>query len=154
VDLDVHQGDGTAAIFAGDPDVMTFSMHGANNFPFRKQRSSIDVELADGTGDDEYLKRLEEILPAVWAFAPDIVFYQAGVDTLRTDRLGRLSLSHAGLIERDRLVLEGAQSRGLPLVITLGGGYSEPIEETVQGHANTFLLASEIVRHSVIAGGW
>ena len=142
VDLDVHQGDGTAAIFAGDPDVLTFSMHGAHNFPFRKQRSSLDVELADGVGDDEYLARLEEVLPLVWAFSPEIVFYQSGVDGLKTDRLGRLGLTHAGLRERDRMVFEGAKAHHLPLVITLGGGYSEPIEATVEANANTFLLAA------------
>ena len=145
VDLDVHQGDGTAAIFEGDPDVFTLSLHGAHNFPFRKQRSSLDVELADGVEDMEYLQRLETALPAVWEFGPEMVFFQAGVDALRTDRLGRLALTHAGLQARDAMVLEGVRARGLPLVITLGGGYSEPIEATVQAHANTFLAAREDV---------
>jgi acetoin utilization deacetylase AcuC-like enzyme len=144
VDLDVHQGDGTAAIFEGDPDVLTLSLHGANNFPFRKQRSSLDVELADGTEDAEYLARLEEALPAIWDFAPEIVFFQAGVDALKTDRLGRLALTPGGLAERDRMVLEGAMSRDLPIVITLGGGYSEPIEATVEAHAATFGAAARL----------
>jgi len=144
VDLDVHQGDGTASIFSGDTDVLTFSMHGAHNFPFRKQRSALDVELPDGTEDAEYLARLEEVLPMVWGFAPEIVFYLAGVDGLKTDRLGRLHLTHEGLKERDRMVLEAAHSRKLPLVITLGGGYSEPIEATVEAHANTFLAAAAL----------
>lgn len=144
VDLDVHQGDGTAAIFAGAPDVLTFSMHGAKNFPFRKQTSAIDVELADGTADGEYLERLAGHLPRVWAFEPEIVFFQAGVDALATDRLGRLALTPEGMRERDRMVIGGARGRRTPLVITLGGGYSEPIEATVDAHAATFFLAADI----------
>jgi acetoin utilization deacetylase AcuC-like enzyme len=139
IDLDVHQGDGTAAVFQNDPAVLTFSMHGENNFPFRKQRSRIDIALADGTGDAEYLARLHEALPQVFAFRPQVVFYQSGVDTLAGDRLGRLALTLDGLIHRDRLVLEA--SRGIPLVITLGGGYAQPIERTVEAHANTFRAA-------------
>ena len=136
IDLDVHQGDGTAAIFEDDAAVLTLSMHGANNFPFRKQRSRIDIALADGAGDAEYLRRLEEVLPDVIAFRPDVVFYQAGVDALAGDRLGRLALTVDGLRQRDRLVL--GISRGIPLVITLGGGYAQPIERTAEAHANTF----------------
>jgi acetoin utilization deacetylase AcuC-like enzyme len=139
IDLDVHQGDGTAAIFEDDPSVLTFSMHGENNFPFRKQRSRIDVALADGTGDTEYLRRLQDALPEVVAFCPQVIFYQSGVDALAGDRLGRLTLTSEGLIHRDRLVLEA--SRGIPLVITLGGGYAEPIDRTVEAHANTFRAA-------------
>jgi acetoin utilization deacetylase AcuC-like enzyme len=141
IDLDVHQGDGTAAIFAGDPNVLTVSLHGENNFPFRKQQSAIDVALPDGTGDAAYLDRLEETLPAVGAFHPEIVFYQSGVDGLEGDRLGRLSLTHAGLIERDRMVFRFVREYSLPLVITLGGGYSNPIDRTVIAHANTFRAA-------------
>src|SRR5256885_5341331 len=111
VDLDVHQGNGTAAIFAGDPDVFTFSMHGAKNFPFRKQRSSLDIELADGCGDREYLETLEQHLPAAIAGA-DIVFYQGGVDPLSEDTLGRLSLTHEGLRARDRIVFQAVRDRG------------------------------------------
>jgi acetoin utilization deacetylase AcuC-like enzyme len=143
IDLDVHQGDGTAVLFAGDPEVLTFSMHGAGNFPFRKQQSAIDIELPDRTGDDEYLRRLEEVLPRVFAFGPQIVFYQSGVDALAGDRLGRLALSHEGLRQRDRMVMEGCRARGIPFVITLGGGYADPIERTAEAHANTFRTAAE-----------
>jgi acetoin utilization deacetylase AcuC-like enzyme len=142
VDLDVHQGDGTAAIFNGDPQVFTFSMHGAANFPVRKRESRLDIALPDGTGDDAYLTRLRAALPEVLGFGPSIVFYQSGVDALASDRLGRLSLTAEGLKERDRLVLGACRAAGIPLVITLGGGYSEPIELTVEAHANTFRLAS------------
>jgi acetoin utilization deacetylase AcuC-like enzyme len=142
VDLDVHQGDGTALIFEDDPEVMTLSMHGASNFPFRKQRSRIDIELPDRTGDAEYLRRLDEVLPRVFDFQPRIVFYQSGVDALAGDKLGRLALTHDGLRERDRMVIGGARSRGVPLVITLGGGYADPIERTAEAHANTFRIAA------------
>lgn len=142
VDLDVHQGDGTAAIFEHDPAVLTLSMHGEHNFPFRKQRSRIDIALADGTGDDEYLRGLQEVLPLVTAFRPDVIFYQSGVDGLAGDRLGRLSLTLDGLKLRDRLVLAAAQ--GIPLVITLGGGYADPIERTAEAHANTFRTALRV----------
>jgi acetoin utilization deacetylase AcuC-like enzyme len=144
IDLDVHQGDGTAAIFASDPHVFTFSMHGANNFPFRKQRSSLDVELPDGAGDELYLEKLRASLDAVWRFQPEIVFYQCGVDALHTDRLGRLKLTHAGLRDRDRLVLVPLKSKGIPAVLTLGGGYSDPIEHTVEAHAATFRAAAKM----------
>ncbi len=138
IDLDVHQGDGTAAIFADDPDVYTLSIHGANNFPFRKQTSRRDIALADNTGDEEYLCALEAELPAVKNFKPEVLFYQAGVDALTTDRLGRLSLSFEGLQRRDARVFDFARQLGVPLVITLGGGYSDPIEPTIEAHAATF----------------
>jgi acetoin utilization deacetylase AcuC-like enzyme len=141
LDLDVHQGDGTAQIFQHDAAVLTVSVHGQNNFPFRKQRSRIDVELPDGTGDEEYLRVLDRVLPPVLAFAPEVLFYQSGVDPLAADTLGRLALSHAGLQERDRRVMEAARGAGVPLVITLGGGYARPIEHTVLAHANTFRVA-------------
>jgi acetoin utilization deacetylase AcuC-like enzyme len=144
VDLDVHQGDGTAAIFAGDTGVFTLSMHGKRNFPFRKQESRLDIELEDGTSDDEYLRLLDKALPSVWEFAPELVLYQSGVDGLKSDRLGRLALTPEGLRRRDELVMEGAKQRRLPLAITLGGGYSDPIELTVEAHANTFRLASRL----------
>jgi acetoin utilization deacetylase AcuC-like enzyme len=144
IDLDVHQGDGTAAIFRDDASVFTLSLHGGKNFPFRKQKSVLDVELEDGTGDAAYLEALEPALTQAWAFEPEAVFFQAGVDALATDRLGRLALSPAGLAARDRLVIESARARGLPLVITLGGGYSRPIELTVAAHARTFRTAAEI----------
>lgn len=144
IDLDVHQGDGTALLFADDPNVLTLSMHGRNNFPFRKQRSKIDVELADATGDDDYLAALAQVLP--WAFDsnPGVVFYQSGVDALATDVLGRLSLTSAGLKRRDELVMRAAAAHGAPFVITLGGGYSNPIELTAEAHANTFRTAAEV----------
>src|ERR1051326_6469165 len=127
IDLDVHQGDGTASMFEADAEVLTVSLHGANNFPFRKQRSSIDVALTDGTRDAEYLECLRGVLPQVAAFYPDMVLYQAGVDGLAGDRLGKLALSTEGLGQRDRLVFEMAAREAIPLVITMGGGYGEPI---------------------------
>jgi acetoin utilization deacetylase AcuC-like enzyme len=151
VDLDVHQGDGTASIFADDSEVFTLSMHGENNFPFRKQRSRIDIALADGTGDADYLRRLQEVLPEVRAFSPDVVFYQSGVDGLAGDRLGRLALTLDGLQQRDRLVLQAFHP--IPLVITLGGGYAEPIELTAEAHANTFRTAIRVTPRSATFPG-
>jgi acetoin utilization deacetylase AcuC-like enzyme len=142
VDLDVHQGDGTAHIFREDPAVLTVSVHCKNNFPLRKQVSKIDVELAAETGDEEYLEILESLLPRVEQFGPEIVFYQSGVDGLKSDRLGHLALTHAGLRERDRMVMRTIRR---PLVITLGGGYSEPIALTAEAHAQTFLAARDIL---------
>jgi len=144
VDLDVHQGDGTAHFFEHDPDVLTISLHGANNFPFRKQRSTIDIELPDQTGDTEYLQALDSVLPRVLDFAPQILFYLSGVDALASDVLGRLALTQAGLKARDQRVIQSCHQNGLPLVITLGGGYSKPIELTAEAHANTFRVAAEI----------
>ena len=144
IDLDVHQGDGTAQIFENNPEVLTLSMHAKSNFPFRKQQSTIDVELEDGTGDREYLGALEGVLGRVFDFHPDIVFYQSGVDALGTDTLGRLAMTSAGLKERDRRVLAAAREHGIPIVITLGGGYSRPIELTAEAHANTYRTAWEI----------
>lgn len=145
LDLDVHQGDGTAELFAGDPDVLTISVHGRNNFPFRKRRSDIDVDLPDATGDGDYLKVLDELLPRALEHKPDILFYQSGVDSLATDRLGRLALTPEGLAERDRRVFEAARKCDVPLVLTLGGGYSEPIEATVDAHATTYLTAAQML---------
>jgi acetoin utilization deacetylase AcuC-like enzyme len=144
VDLDVHQGDGTAHFFEHDPDVLTISLHGANNFPFRKQRSKIDIELPDGTGDAEYLQALDSVLPRVFEFAPEVVFYLSGVDPLASDVLGRLALTPEGLKARDRRVIAQCFGEKLPLVVTLGGGYSKPIELTAEAHANTFRVAAEI----------
>jgi acetoin utilization deacetylase AcuC-like enzyme len=144
IDLDVHQGDGTAQIFADDADVLTISVHGNSNFPFRKQNSRIDVGLADETGDEEYLSALRALLPRIDEFAPEIVFYQSGVDGLACDRLGRLALTHAGLEQRDRIVMEFCSERQLPLIVTLGGGYGDPIEATAEAHANTFLVAAQV----------
>lgn len=142
IDLDVHQGDGTAQIFANDPSVLTVSMHGARNFPFRKQQSKIDIALPDGTADEAYLAQLETLLPIILDPAPDMVFFQAGVDTLASDTLGRLALTQEGLRRRDRLVLGACHASKIPVVITLGGGYSNPIELTAQAHATTFLTAA------------
>ncbi len=144
VDLDVHQGDGTATFFENDASVLTLSLHGANNFPFRKQRSRIDVELPDKTGDVEYLEALDRAMPQVWEFGPELVFYLSGVDGLASDVLGRLSLSHDGLKARDVRVIGQAKDRGIPIVITLGGGYSNPIQLTAEAHANTFRIAADL----------
>ena len=142
VDLDVHQGDGTAQIFQSEPGVLTLSVHCEVNFPFRKQQSKIDVALAEGVGDEEYLRVLEGVLPRVNEFEPEIVFYQAGADPLYSDALGKLKLTHEGLMARDRVVFEAVKKMGVPLVITMGGGYSKPIELTAQAHANTFKTAA------------
>jgi len=144
VDLDVHQGDGTAEIFENDPGVFTLSIHCASNFPFRKKQSSLDVALPDGVEDDAYLRHLDEVLPAALAFRPDIVFYQSGVDPLASDVLGRLSLTHQGLIERDRRVFMAARRAGIPLVLTSGGGYSRPIALSAEAHANTYRTAWQV----------
>ena len=141
LDLDVHQGDGTAAILADEPRVMTVSVHGANNFPFRKYASTLDIGLPDATGDGAYIAALAEVLPAVVAFRPDLVLYNSGVDPLVSDRLGRLSLTHAGLMARDRHVFETMQAAGIPLALGIGGGYAEPIEETIAAYANTWRTA-------------
>lgn len=142
LDLDVHQGDGTASIFADDPNVLTVSVHGRHNFPFRKQVSSVDIALEDGSGDQAFLEAVDEALGAFMKFGPDFLLYQSGVDGLHCDRLGRLSLTHEGLLRRDEKVLGLAAQRGVPTVVTLGGGYSEPIEETVRAHANTYRTAA------------
>ena len=144
IDLDVHQGDGTAWIFRDDPDVLTVSVHGANNFPFRKQESKVDVALADGTGDEEYVEAVRRSLPRALEFRPEVAFFQSGVDALHADTLGRLSLTHKGLRTRDRLVMETFREAGVPLIVTLGGGYSDPIQLTVEAHADTFRIAHEI----------
>lgn len=145
VDLDVHQGDGNAAILGSRDDVFIFSMHGAKNFPFRKEKSTLDVEMPDGVEDDAYLAALAEHLPAVFAFRPDLIFYQAGVDPLAEDRLGRLALTHQGLMTRDRMVLGEADRRGIPVSIAIGGGYAEPIEASVEAYANTWRVARALI---------
>jgi acetoin utilization deacetylase AcuC-like enzyme len=139
IDLDVHQGNGTAAIFADDPDVFTFSMHGERNYPTRKMRSTLDVGLADGLGDDAYLALLQRHLDAIFAgFTPDLVFYLAGVDPVEGDRYGRLLLSEHGLRRRERSVLEACRSRGRSTVITIAGGYAPTPERTAELHAIVF----------------
>jgi acetoin utilization deacetylase AcuC-like enzyme len=141
VDLDVHQGDGTAAIFEGDEDVLTLSVHGRNNFPFRKQRSRIDIDLEDHTGDEEYLAVVESALLKVLEWGPEVIFYQSGVDGLECDLLGRLSLTLEGLRRRDLLVTSACAKHHITLVITQGGGYGNPIEQTAVAHANTYRSA-------------
>ncbi len=136
IDLDVHQGNGTAAIFADDPDVFTFSMHGAKNYPFHKVASSRDVALPDNTDDDAYLALLRAHLPDVLARAkPDLVFYLAGIDVLADDRFGRLALTSAGLVVRDHYVLETLHAAGVPVTLLLSGGYAATPEETARRHA-------------------
>jgi len=143
LDLDVHQGNGTAAIFAGDPDVFTASIHGARNFPLRKVPGSLDVPLEDGAGDDAYLAALAAALDASFARSrPDLVLYIAGADPFVGDRLGRLRLTKAGLRSRDRMVLAAADAASAPVAIVCGGGYCDDIDSIVDIHAATMLLAA------------
>lgn len=142
IDLDVHQGNGTHAILADDPDSFTFSMHGRRNYPFRKVSGRLDVELEDGTGDEEYLARLAEVLSGVLATArADIVFYLAGADPHEGDSLGRLRLTFDGLMRRDALVLEACRAVGVPVAIMIAGGYGRDINDTVRVHLNTARIA-------------
>ncbi len=145
VDLDVHQGNGTARIFRDDPRVFTFSMHGANNYPLFKENSDLDIGLADGTSDRFYLNTLDRNLKTLLEeVEPDFIFFQSGVDILDTDRLGRLGVTRAGCKERDRLVLTAAKENGIPLVASMGGGYSHEFRDIIEAHANTYRLAQEI----------
>jgi len=154
IDLDVHQGNGTAAIFETDASVFTFSMHGERNYPTRKMRSTRDVGLADGVGDDEYLTLLRRHLDAIFAgFVPDVVFYLAGVDPARGDRYGRLALSDQGLRLRERCVLEACGSRGLPVVITIAGGYAPTPQRTAELHSIVFEEADALTRRSPARAG-
>ena len=144
VDLDVHQGDGTASLLAGREDVFTFSMHAEKNFPVRKARSSLDIALPDGVDDAGYLEALDKHLPAILdQFAPDLTLYQAGVDPHRDDRLGRLALSDDGLALRDRFVLRHARQRGLPLASALGGGYGDDQSAVARRHARSMLAMAD-----------
>jgi len=133
----VHQGNGTARIFAADANVFTVSIHQQENYPMPKEKSDLDVGLANGTGDDEYLERLDEALARVWLFAPDMVLYQAGADPFRDDQLGGLALSLEGLAARDLRVIGGCGARGIPVAVTLGGGYARRLEDTVAIHVAT-----------------
>jgi acetoin utilization deacetylase AcuC-like enzyme len=143
VDCDVHQGNGTAEIFAGDDSVFTLSLHGERNFPLRKHPGSLDVGLADGTGDDAYLAALVPALAEAFARGrPDLVLYIAGADPYVGDRLGRLALTKQGLVDRDRLVLDACRRGGVPVAIVCGGGYSADLEAIVDIHAATMLLAA------------
>ena len=145
IDLDVHQGNGTAQIFKDDQSVFTFSMHGARNYPFEKESSDLDVPLEDHTSDDHYLQTLQKYLPGlIEQQKPDFVFYQCGVDILASDKLGRLSCSPYACRERDRLVLESCKNYKVPVQCSMGGGYSKEIRTIINAHANTFRLAQEI----------
>lgn len=147
IDLDVHQGNGTHAIFTGDRTVFTFSMHGGRNYPFHKVAGSLDVELADGTGDGVYLDTLASALPRVLSSAaPDLVVYLAGADPHEGDRLGRLCLTFDGLARRDAMVLDACREVGIPVAITIAGGYGRNIADTVQAHVNTLRVATGWVR--------
>lgn len=145
VDLDVHQGNGTAQIFRDEPRVFTFSMHGANNYPLLKEKSDLDIGLPDFTDDAVYLKTLDTSLKRLIDHVqPDFIFFQSGVDILATDRLGKLNITRAGCKQRDRLVLETARKNTIPIVASMGGGYSYDFRDIIEAHANTFRLAQEI----------
>jgi len=145
VDLDVHQGNGTAQIFQDEQRVFTFSMHGGNNYPLKKENSDIDIDLQDYTTDTFYLATLEVNLKNLLdIFQPQFIFYQAGVDILDTDKLGRLSVTKEGCRQRDRIVLNAARQNNIPIVACMGGGYSPDIRDIIEAHANTFRLAQEI----------
>jgi acetoin utilization deacetylase AcuC-like enzyme len=145
VDLDVHQGNGTAHIFRHEPRVFTFSMHGARNYPLRKERSDLDIDLPDGMEDGPYLALLRNTLPRlIDEVQPDFVFYQSGVDILETDRLGRLCISREGCRQRDRFVLKLCRQHQIPIAVSMGGGYSPRLSDIVEAHANTFRTAQEV----------
>lgn len=145
VDLDVHQGNGTAEIFAGDPSVFTFSMHGRDNYPLHKEKSDRDIALPKGTDDNNYLRLLREELPRLFdAVEPDFVFFQTGVDVLASDKLGHLGLTIQGCRKRDELVLQMCKRHDVPVCMSMGGGYSHRIADIVEAHANTYRLTREI----------
>ncbi|MDY8137000.1 histone deacetylase [Aquimarina sp. 2201CG5-10] len=145
VDLDVHQGNGTAEIFQNDPSVFTFSLHGANNYPFKKEKSDLDIQLPDHTSDHEYLKILKETFPIlIKQQQPDFIYYLSGVDILATDKLGKLGCTINGCKERDRFVLQTCKDAKIPLMCSMGGGYSPDIKVIIEAHANTYRLAQEI----------
>jgi len=153
VDCDVHQGDGTAAIFAGDPSVYTFSIHGAKNFPFHKKDSDLDLALPDVTGDTAYLEALEAGLNrTLHSYAFDLAIYLAGADAYGDDRLGRLNLSKAGLCQRDRLVFERCRQTRVPVAVAMAGGYARQVEDTVEIHTQTIHTAVEFTNHRLEHG--
>jgi acetoin utilization deacetylase AcuC-like enzyme len=148
IDCDVHQGNGTAEIFRNDKDVCTFSIHGEKNYPFIKPPSDLDIGLADGTGDREYLNTLCDAMGRIFdSFSPDIVFFLAGIDPLETDHFGRLSLTMKGIEERERLVIETVTQKEIPLVLLLSGGYAPTLQETVEAHALMYKTAVEVSAH-------
>ncbi len=145
IDLDVHQGNGTAQIFKNEPRVFTFSMHGGNNFPFRKERSDLDIPLQDGVGDEEYLAKLYDNLPKlIEQQEPYFIFYLSGVDVLASNKLGKLALSREGCKQRDRFVFEQCIKNKIPVQVSMGGGYSPQIKDIVEAHCNTFRIANEL----------
>ena len=145
IDLDVHQGNGTAEIFQNDPTVFTFSMHGKSNYPFHKEKSDLDIPLDNGTEDLLYLSILKETLPElIKIHQPDFIYYLCGVDVIKTDKLGKLSLTIEGCKERDRFVLQTCKNHNIPVMCSMGGGYSPDIKIIIDAHANTFRLAQEI----------
>ena len=145
IDLDVHQGNGTASIFEKEKSVYTLSFHGKKNYPFVKQKSDYDLELEDDTTDSHYIKKLKRVLPElVDSFEPDFIFYLAGVDILKNDKLGRLAISMKGCKDRDRFVLNLCKKNSIPIQVSMGGGYSIFLKEIIDAHSNTFELAQEI----------
>ena len=144
VDLDVHQGNGTAFIYADDPDVYTFSMHGQKNYPLYKELSDLDIELSDGTADEEYLSVLDQALHRIFHHEPDLVFYLAGADPFEGDKLGRLAITKKGLRRRDEMVLEFAKGHDVPIVTTMSGGYAVDIMDTVDIHCNTIRAVRKV----------
>jgi acetoin utilization deacetylase AcuC-like enzyme len=147
VDCDVHQGNGTAAIFGGDHTVFTFSIHQENNYPYPKLRSSLDINLNDGVGDEEYLRQLALGLDSALAeFSPELIFYISGADPYCDDQLGGLKLSIEGLEKRDRLVFEKARAKQIPVAVTLAGGYARRLDDTIQIHTNTIRVAKEFAK--------
>ena len=145
IDLDVHQGNGTASIFSKNKDVFTISFHGKKNYPFRKEKSDIDVEFDDNTDDQLYLNKLKDLIPnAIENFKPDFIFFLSGVDVLNNDKLGRLGLSIDGCKERDKFILELCNKNSIPVQVSMGGGYSELLKNIIDAHSNTFRLAQEI----------
>ena len=145
IDLDVHQGNGTASIFKSNPEIFTISFHGKKNYPFRKEKSDVDIEFEDNTDDELYLKKLKKHIPSlIENFKPDFVFYLSGVDVLNNDKLGRLALSIDGCKERDKFILELCKANSIPIQVSMGGGYSELLRNIIEAHSNTFRLAQEI----------
>ena len=144
IDLDVHQGNGTAAIFAGDDSVFTASVHGASNYPFRKETSDVDLPLPDGTTDERFLGAVEEATRRALATAPDLVYYVAGADAFEGDRLGRLAVTRDGLRARDEIVFDACTAAGVPVAVVMSGGYAEDVRDTVEIHATTVLGAAAL----------
>ena len=145
IDLDVHQGNGTASIFKNNDSVFTLSFHGKNNYPFRKEKSDLDIELDDNTDDEIYLNLLKETIPEILdKTEPDFIFYLSGVDVLKNDKLGRLSMSIEGCKERDKYIIETCYNNSIPIQISMGGGYSSILKDILEAHSNTFRLAQEI----------